>query len=183
MNEELIIRYCSPTLAGLKTAGLFSCVYPSLSELRTEIRRLNRIFVPKGLRFIPLRISETRALLYLYRPKKLKADLSNETAAGLLQSCGYSSVCPERCITKLVERLRECDEFPHEIGLFLGYPPEDVKGFIDNRACNFKCCGQWKVYGDENEARRLFARYQKCTDIYTAQWNQGKPVERLAVAS
>ena len=35
----------------------------------------------------------------------------------------------------------ESGEFPHEVGLFLGYPPEDVKGFIDHRANNFKCAG------------------------------------------
>ena len=33
----------------------------------------------------------------------------------------------------------ESGEFPHEVGLFLSYPPEDVKGFIDHRANNFKC--------------------------------------------
>ena len=29
---------------------------------------------------------------------------------------------------------RKIDEFPHDIGLFLGYPPEDVLGFITNKA-------------------------------------------------
>ena len=40
---------------------------------------------------------------------------------------------------------RESGEFPHEVGLFLSYPPEDVKGFIDHRANNFKCAGLWTV--------------------------------------
>ena len=39
------------------------------------------------------------------------------------------------------------------MGLFLSYPPEDVKGFIDHRANDFKCAGLWKVYGDEEKAR------------------------------
>ena len=47
----------------------------------------------------------------------------------------------------------ESGEFPHEVGLFLSYPPEDVKGFIDHRANDFKCAGLWKVYGDEEKAR------------------------------
>ena len=46
----------------------------------------------------------------------------------------------------------ESGEFPHEVGLFLSYPPEDVKGFIDHRANDFKCAGLWKVYGDEEKA-------------------------------
>ena len=76
----------------------------------------------------------------------------------------------------------ESGEFPHEVGLFLSYPPEDVKGFIDHRANNFKCTGPWKVYGDEEKARSLFAKYKKCTEIYCALWQSGSKLEQLAVA-
>ena len=83
---------------------------------------------------------------------------------------------------QLSKRLNETKEFPHEIGLFLGYPPEDVKGFIDNRAEGYKCIGCWKVYGDEENAKRKFECYKKCTDVYCAQWANGKSIERLTVA-
>ena len=76
----------------------------------------------------------------------------------------------------------ESGEFPHEVGLFLGYPPEDVKGFIDHRANGFKCAGLWKVYGDEKKARSLFEKYRKCTEIYCALWQSGLKLEQLAVA-
>ena len=65
----------------------------------------------------------------------------------------------------------ESGEFPHEVGLFLSYPPED-----------FKCTGPWKVYGDEGKARSLFAKYKKCTEIYCALWQSGSKLEQLAVA-
>ena len=54
----------------------------------------------------------------------------------------------------------ERGEFPHEVGLLLSYPPEDVKGFIDHRAGGFKCAGLWRVYGDEEKARSLFEKYK-----------------------
>ena len=54
-----------------------------------------------------------------------------------------------------MQRLGQAAEFPHEIGLFLGYPPEDVQGFLENRLC--KCVGCWKVYGDEQAAQNGFA--------------------------
>ena len=76
----------------------------------------------------------------------------------------------------------ESGEFPHEVGLFLGYPPEDVKGFIDHRANDFKCAGLWKVYGDEEKARSLFEKYRKCTEIYCTLWQSGLKLEQLAVA-
>ena len=76
----------------------------------------------------------------------------------------------------------ESGEFPHEVGLFLSYPPEDVKGFIDHGAGGFKCAGLWKVYGDEEKARSLFEKYRKCTEIYCALWQSGSRLEQLAVA-
>ncbi len=80
-----------------------------------------------------------------------------------------------------MKRLKECEEFPHEIGLFLGYPPEDVQGFIENRADGCKYAGCWKVYGDADAARKIFAKYKKCTDIYCMQFARGMSIERLTV--
>ena len=51
---------------------------------------------------------------------------------------------PEQCLARLIERLKDADEFPHEIGLFLGYPPEDVEGFIQEPNGQ-KYTGIWKV--------------------------------------
>ena len=82
---------------------------------------------------------------------------------------------------KLIERLRAYDEFPHEIGLFLSYPPEDVKGFIEHHAADFKYAGLWKVYGDEQRARDLFAKYQRCTEIYFQRLHAGSSIAQLAV--
>ena len=82
----------------------------------------------------------------------------------------------------LIRRLCEYEEFPHEIGLFLGYPPEDVYGFIENKADGFKCVGCWKVYGDARAAQKTFARYKKCSDIYAVQYANGRSIERLTVA-
>ena len=99
-----------------------------------------------------------------------------------MEQAGYSCSKSEQCVVRLIRRLKENEDFPHEIGLFLSYPPEDVKGFIDNRACNFKCSGLWKVYGDEARAQAMFARFRKCTEIYCKLWQEGSSIEQLAVA-
>lgn len=177
-----MIRHCSPTLAGLKTGSLFSCRYETEEEVRQDVRAMNRLLVPKGLRVLCLRYRAGLALIYLYRPDCLYRDLNDPTAAHLLADRGYPCANADRCVVALVEKLHECNEFPHEIGLFLGYPPVDVEGFIDHGAKDFKCVGDWKVYGDEEQARRTFARYRACTECYHAQWCSGKSVEQLTVA-
>lgn len=182
MSDELIVRQCAPTLAGIKTGSLFPCRYESRSQLMDDVRSLNRRLVPKGLCVLPMRCENGSALLYVYRPCRLKKDLSGELAQKLLQDAGYPCGGSAICVTRLVQRLRRQEEFPHEVGLFLSYPPEDVKGFIDHRACGFKCAGLWKVYGDEQKARELFAKFKKCTEVYCALWQAGSGLDRLAVA-
>lgn len=73
--------------------------------------------------------------------------------------------------------------YPYEIGLFLGYPPEDVHGFIKNKADDCKCVGCWKVYGDAESTKKTFAKYKKCTDVYCDQYAKGRSIECLTVAS
>ena len=178
MSEELIVRHCAPTLANLKTGSLFVCPITDRPSFFSSLRSLNELLVPKGLRALPLRIREYSALIYLYRPSRLKKDLEDPAAIKILQDHGYS--CYGKCLPKLIERIRASEEFPHEIGLFLGYPPEDVQGFLDHQPC--KCSGCWKVYGDENKAKKTFDLYKKCERVYCQQLARGIDIERLTVA-
>ena len=100
----------------------------------------------------------------------------------ILKECGYCRISTQDCIAHLKKRLSEGNGFPHEIGLFLGYPPEDVRGFIQNKALGHKVSGYWKVYGDEQKARNTFRAYKHCTDCYRARGAMGTSLERLAVA-
>jgi hypothetical protein len=109
-------------------------------------------------------------------------DLKDQLAEALLADAGYSGKSSEQCVAYLAKRFRSGGEFPHEVGLFLSYPPQDVRGFIENHAVNYKCAGLWKVYGDEALARRLFEKFRKCTDIYCALWRAGSGIDQLAVA-
>ncbi len=181
MSEEMLVRHCSPTLAGMKTGNMFTCTFADVIEMRDSIRRWNRLLGKKGLRILPLRFRNNRALVYVYRPEKLTRDLKNSMACRLLQEKGYGTETPARCISYLRKKLDDSEDFPHEIGLFLGYPPEDVCGFIENKdGC--KCVGCWKVYGDVEKAQKVFAKYKKCTNVYCAQLAKGRSIERLTVA-
>lgn len=183
MSEDYIIRNCAPTLAGIKTGNMFTCPFESRDSLLGFIRKMNRQLGYKGLRLLPLRFSDAKALIYVYRPSKLRKDLSHSTAAELLRREGYDPGSCEKCVVHLVKRLRQLQDFPHEIGLFLGYPPEDVCGFMEKGPDCCKCTGCWKVYGNEEAARKTFAQYKKCTRVYRDQWAKGKDIERLTVAT
>lgn len=181
MSEETIVRQAAPTLAGIKTGSLFPYRFDSREELAQDLCAFNRLLVPRGMRVVLLRLMERSALLYLYRPAELEADLKDETAQELLRAAGYPCESCGACIRHLLERFHSDGEFPHEIGLFLSYPPEDVKGFIADRD-NYKAICMWKVYGDEEKARCLCEKYQKCTECYCRMLRRGACLEELAVA-
>lgn len=52
----------------------FSCPYSSQKMIIKEIREFNQKLTQKGIRIIPVRISDKRMLVYVYRPEKLKED-------------------------------------------------------------------------------------------------------------
>lgn len=78
---------------------------------------------------------------------------------------------------------RKAREFPHEIGVFLDYPLEDVQGFMANGGAGAVCQGCWKAYGDAQEAYRRFRLYGKCREVYLSCYRRGFDVLRLTVAA
>ncbi len=113
MSEELLVKQCSPTLAGLKTGNLFSCPAEEYGALCRKIRQMNVRLVPRGIRILPLRCRDGRALIYMYRPKYLQRDLSLSLAQEILQSKEYPVENAPRCIAELIRRLQMKDKFPH----------------------------------------------------------------------
>ncbi len=182
MSEEQLIRHCAPTLASIKTGNLFSCACAGEQEVNAFVRGLNQRLTGKGLRVLPIRSRSGHYLIYVYRPHMLENDLNCPSARRLLKSCGYPCASASQCLCRLIHRMGQQEEFPHEIGLFLSYPPEDVYGFIHRKEAA-KCSGCWKVYGDVAAARRTFARYKRCSEVYLRLWAQGRSIEQLTVAA
>ena len=183
MSDQYIAKYCAPTLAGIKTGSLFTAAYTDREMLARELRELNGVLTRHGLRAIPLRYSKRRALIYLYRPAALSQDLCMPEAASILREKGYGGTDPGLCLRRLIRQFRETDEFPHEIGLFLSYPPEDVRGFMENPHRGYKCVGFWKVYGDRERAERTFTRYRRCTEAFCRATATGKRLDNLIVGT
>jgi len=117
------------------------------------------------------------------RSSSLEKDLKKPGVANFIKKYGYESTDPAYALERLRSRLAQREDFPHEIGLFLGYPLGDVIGFIKNAGQNCKCVGCWKVYCNECEAIKAFARFKKCTSVYVRLWNQGRSVRQLTVAA
>ena len=181
--EQYLINHCAPTLASLKTANLFNYSFASEYELEAQLLHLNTLLAVKGVSLTIIRKTADSALIYVYRSRKLAHDLANKTASCMLKKLGYTDLSPESAIAHLAELINRTGDFPHEIGLLLGYPPGDVMGYIQNSGKNCKCSGCWKVYCNECEARKTFRRFDKCKEMYRLMFQKGKTVCQLTIAA
>ena len=185
--ETVMIEQCAPVLASLKPAGLFRYETSDCADLARRVRSWNEQLGEKGLcvRVLKGCVRTHRYLVYVYRESKLRAVLAQPQVRDFLCREGYTLPEQSDDYAPLLQQLsrRLCCEadFPHEIGLFLSYPPEDVQGFIDHHATDQKFTGIWKVYGDEKLARARFAAFARCTDLYCERWRAGFSLEQLAV--
>ena len=193
MFEQELIEHCSPTLASIKAASLFTYTYKSLKELHVRVTYWNSKMKRKGITFDILseNVGVNKALIYVYRRADLEKILNRDEIRSFLLNHGYliddneivGGVNCENIILQLKKKFEKLNQFPHEIGIFLGYPIGDVKGFIENHGCNCKCTGYWKVYCNEEEATKTFRKCKKCRDIYMNLWISGRSVMQLTVAA
>nr|WP_319487742.1 DUF3793 family protein [uncultured Caproiciproducens sp.] len=181
--ETLLVRHCSPTLAGIKTGSLFNYTLGRNDNLEIYLQKWNHALNPRGVALTILQQDKGRNLVYVYRPNKLANDLACADLKDFLSSIGYDCSDMNSYLRNLIDRIDQCVSFPHEIGLFLGYPLHDVKGFIENGGQNCKCCGLWKVYCSECQALKLFDKFKKCTRIYCRCFQSGSSITRLTVAA
>ena len=182
--EPALIRHCSPTLASLKVGSLFSFHPACWTCLSEEAASLNRQLGEKGLALRIIRADDSRALCYLYRRKQLDHLLAEAEVQSFLRTFGYETFDTQDVLDRLFSRLIVKLDFPHEVGLFLGYPLSDVIAFIENKGQNCLYCGPWKVYTNACEALRQFAKFKKCSDVYQRLYQEGhRSLSQLAVSA
>lgn len=186
--EGLLVEHCSPTLAGVKAASLFRCQDWQMKELYDAVRQADRELTPLGVRVTILKTvlkncpASGQSLIYVYRPDRVERLLTDPDNLAFLARQGYTGGGVENLLEQLSRRLCLAERFPHEIGIFLGYPLADVEGFIANQGRNYTCCGCWKSYGDPARAEAYFDRCRRCTRLYRRLYARGIALPRLVAA-
>lgn len=166
MQEELLALYCSLVLGKLKPSNLFSI--PHLNyDVKGLIKEWNDIFNKYDIYFVNICTRKNSSLVLCFREDLLNDSINLEDTKCFLNTCGYDTNDINSCMGCLKTRFISSD-FPHEIGLFLGYPYEDVIGFIENKGRNYLYSGYWKVYKNKDEKCKLFRLYNKTRLEYLA---------------
>lgn len=101
-------------------------------------------------------------LLLLYSQEALGSLLAQKSVRVILGKAGYQHVEDfDKVLSELEQRVAG-EGFPHEIGVFLGYPLKDVVGFMGWASLSFTCQGPWKIFGNPERSLQLAENHRQC---------------------
>ena len=177
--EEKIANQCAPVLAGVKPSNM-------LVLENKHIRDVVRVLEGTGLSWRCLYAGEEKNIWLLYRKEAMEETVLGKEQMLFLREWGYEEDTLERMLMKFSQRFRQYRKdknlpFPHEMGVFLGYPMADVKGFIKYEGKNYLYCGYWKVYDNVEERKELFRTYEEIRKVFVEEARKGKNLWQITM--
>ncbi len=159
---------CSEVIAGAKPANLVSLV----NRTRPCGRNLHQLWQHHGdqmaeriphLEILVLKTRDRAVLLLCFDRQHLMHHLSHAGIRALLSKAGYAAeASTDQLLQQLLDRIDASSGFPHEIGLFIGYPPKDVAAFMGLVNLPFTCQGPWKIFGNPARSLYLADQFRTC---------------------
>lgn len=183
-------RQCAPLLVGIKPSNLL-ILERGYGEL------LDEVLAGSGMCRHLLYTSQAKDYWFVFEEQRLREVMNQREHAEFLNRCGYALPDPadeEKMIhihgaaceasdllSQVLHTLRqrfaaykmEEAEFPHEMGVLLGYPLNDVLGFIRHKGRDFKLSGYWKVYDNVTYADWMFRLYENAKTLVLQMCRQG----------
>lgn len=170
---------CAPLIAGLKISNLLIIQYE-------DFRKVRQILKNSGISYSILTVKGQKATILLYNKRELEEYLANKKVSALLERMGYRENTLEEVLSvfrsRYVRYMEEGWEFPHEMGVLLGYPAEDVEGFIRNGGDHFLYAGYWKVYEDLSAKMQLFRRFEAAEKALLEMVSSGVSIAEIVRA-
>lgn len=174
----LLAIHCAPILKGVKVANI-------MTVTKRESAQIALLLQETAISSCVLETGGDKEILYLYREKELIRYLERREIKDFLSGFGYPKTDLKGKLNRLSKRVSLYSDgtigFPHEIGVFLGYPLMDVKGFIENEGKNYEYLGYWKVYHNVQGAIRLFRIYDEERKRAVKEVVLGKTIREIAV--
>lgn len=167
---------CSLVLSGIKPSNLL--IYDNHCEgcISEELKNTK-------IEYMKLYSGKKESVSIIFDKEKLEKTLLNVDNIKFIKKYGYNSYNVEEVLERLSIRYtsfkEKRGEFPHEMGIILGYPLEDVSGFIDNNGKNYLYSGYWKVYKNPEEKIRLFKTYKEVKKYFVEQIENGKQIYQV----
>lgn len=159
--ESQIALQCAPLLSGLKISNLFNVS-------KEQLPLVKKLFCGTNISYYILLEQKDTVALFLYQKEELLAYISKEEVRTFLKQYGYQEASVKYSLSLLAKRyyshIMQKAEFPHEMGVFLGYPVEDVIGFIEHEGKECLGVGYWKVYKNMPQKKMIFEQFERAKE-------------------
>ncbi len=153
-GTRCIIEHIGATIIGVKPACLISI---QEKDFLAECKKHFTCGSPVS--FVIVKGVKTRKQLFIYHKERLESLLSNAEIHTFLVKQGYPEAGTSETYVRLLVRKLRGTQFPHEIGLFLGYPLQDVLGFMGAPIPFSKTMG-WRMYGDTRASEKVYFKFR-----------------------
>lgn len=148
----------APTLYGIKPATLINISRDRRDSYNLWESNKERMCQLLKINYYELKKTEDNIFILFYNEGELLKLLKEERIKNFLIDYGYKGAEISDILYTLSNNYKHgC---PDEIGIFLGIPYEDVRGYIENSGENFMICSYWKVYSNLERANQLFKCYE-----------------------
>ena len=159
--ENRMVLQCAPVITGIKISNL-------LIILTDDEDKVHAILKKTGIVPYPLLRQKNKTTLLLFRRNELGVYLKQNDVQKFLNEIGYMDLSFGGILQTIQHRYeryrKKGGSFPHELGILLGYPLEDVLGFIEQNGKNYLYSGYWKVYRNVDAKKKLFAQYENAKE-------------------
>ncbi len=180
--ENFLIYNSSLVIAGIKPAATIT-IKKNKNRLYNSWLKFGSDFIEAiNLDFIELRESDDSIIIMIYDKIILKNELNKKSYIEFLENIGYSFNSDVNYYINKLKSRYEKYHCPHELGLFLGIPFEDVKDFMECTTKKCLLCGYWKVYNDSDKARKIFNSYDKVKEYTRNNILNGNSSRELALS-
>ena len=173
---RLIIQNAA-VLKGKRISGMLFLNDKELARISMKLHNTN-------ISLIILCTCKKRHLVMVYRAKELEEHMRSKEVSDYLREFGYRRDDFISNLIRLHQRMNgfynKMKEFPHEVGVFLGYPICDIKGFLENKGERYLHSGYWKIYGNLEETRKKFLSYDEAREIAIDEFLSGRELESIA---
>ncbi len=173
-----VASQCAPVLKDLKVSNLISVRPGEWCQIRQHLH-------PCRILCVPLYQGECRDVLLLYRDTRMRNLLSDPKICRFLLKYGYTSFDIAAVLRRLRHRYNQyasgSGEFPHELGVLLDYPVEDVESYILNSGENSLLTRYWKVYHNLPKAEQIFRAYDAAKEQAMTEIIRGRRLSQVAV--
>ncbi len=152
---------CAPVIARVKIANL-------LIVRRSLLKDAFALIAHFDLTGRLLYFSEEKAYILVYDKDAIASLLEDRNTSLFFQKQGYKNLYLHDILFELSNRYKAYMEhsasFPHELGVLLGYPLNDVISYISHNGKDFLLTGYWKVYSNVASAKETFRLYDDVTE-------------------